>query len=240
VIAIFVRLTFGIGCLVGLGVWVGQTEPPPDQQVQNQHDEHDRVPSAELPVLLCRVEVRRELQVDADQARQIDQMLTELVDRLERQSPRTEQCDYAEVGPSDAEATQIAIRDFAQLAVDEATRSLDHVLTDRQLERLGQIRFQREGLIALQRSEMVERLNLSKVQTGRLQQLPAYGLSPSAPADARSQCEAAVTSILTGRQWRQWQDITGQPLAIAYQDRADHEFLLMQWLWGFDSLVRPQ
>jgi hypothetical protein len=95
---------------------------------------------------------------------------------------------------------------------DDAAKQFDDklakVLTPKQLERLGQLRLQREGTAALNRDDIAKKLSISEEQMQKLRDLPPP--FPFAPPDVRKQVEEETLAILTETQKTQWKDMQGK------------------------------
>ena len=92
------------------------------------------------------------------------------------------------------------------------------ILDPPQVERLSQLRLQREGLRALDRPEFVKSLGLSDAQLEKLRKIRAPGpgsqpnenLSDEQRRAAREKLEAEVLAVITKEQQDNWMKMKGQ------------------------------
>lgn len=80
----------------------------------------------------------------------------------------------------------------------EAEKKLAEILSDKQLARLKQIALQLQGVRALLTSEEAKKLELTEEQREKIQRLSRRNAK-------------ALRSVLTTEQWKQWQEIVGEP-----------------------------
>ena len=85
-----------------------------------------------------------------------------------------------------------------QKSMVEAEKKLAEILSDKQLTRLKQIALQLQGARALLTSEEAKKLELTEEQREKIQRLSRKNAK-------------ALKSVLTAEQWKQWQEIIGEP-----------------------------
>lgn len=157
----------GLFLLLAASTVSAQQAPPRGPGGFNRGFGFRRDAAASPETLLAMPEVRKELVSSDEQNKQIDNAITELQGQMrslfgnfrELQSAAEEDREkqLAEAG----EKLQEARRNFVE--------KIATILDQKQLARFSQLRLQREGIVALNRSEVAEQLGLSAQQKEKLQ-----------------------------------------------------------------------
>jgi len=165
-------------------------------------------------------EVRTELGVGPEQQKLLDDLQADLSDQM-----RAIMAEERERGPlRDPEAQQsrtAELREKIETLSRRGEELIETVLEPPQVERLSQLRLQRDGLRALDRPELVSQLALSDVQLEQLQKLReaaaeafAPGFDPQRFRELRDKQEAEFLEVLTQEQQATWQKLKGKPFSF--------------------------
>ncbi|MBS0201772.1 MAG: CotH kinase family protein [Planctomycetes bacterium] len=105
--------------------------------------------------------------------------------------------------------------------MDEVTRQADEklarILDAKQLDRLNQLRLQREGVQALNRDDLARKLGLSEEQREKLRNQPPEAFAPFAPPDVRQQAQADALAVLTDAQRNRFTELQGKEFKFPEQ-----------------------
>ncbi len=133
-----------------------------------------------LVMLLGAMEVRTEIGIRDDQQKEIDELINEVQDE---QRASFDLRAAFEMSEEQRQAQFENARKKMEATVEKGEQRVAKILDAQQLERLNQLRLQREGLEAFGRSEVVKRLGLTDQQLAKIgdlqqQSLPQFGFGP--------------------------------------------------------------
>lgn len=103
------------------------------------------------------------------------------------------------------------IREFIEAALVSADAGLTEILDPAQFERLQQLKLQRQGIVALQRADIAEFLQLTKDQRGRIREIPCLAFAPMSPERVQLHYRVELEDILTTAQHERWSKLIGAP-----------------------------
>jgi DNA-binding TFAR19-related protein (PDSD5 family) len=158
--------------------------------------------------LLHRDDVRADLRLTVDQARQVTSLLESLSQQRKENFPT-----FVHMTPTEREQHSIAEARFKQ-------DSLDKILTPEQKQRLGQVALQLKGLAAFQDNDVAAALNLTAAQKERLRIIESEMFNPGPPEGdgpgkprrlSRQSAVEKFLEALTPDQKQQWKQKTGEP-----------------------------
>jgi hypothetical protein len=208
------RLAVCCCCLAGLG-WLTKELAPVDlEKSTSRHANCGQIvdlPQAEFCVLLARADIRQELHLDAVQETQINVWLQDLLWQLDNRCPHVTQEEFRTLSEERLASRCTEIREFIEAALESADAGLTEILDPAQFERLQQLKLQRQGIVALQRADIAELLQLKKDQRGRIGEMPCLAFAPMSPRGVQLQYRAELEDILTTAQYEQWSNLIGAP-----------------------------
>ncbi len=155
------------------------------------------MPGGGLSFMLLRMpEVQKELNLNAGQKTRITTLLGEVNEKLR---PTAGQVNFQELRNLSAEERE---KRTAQMRkrFEEATKGIDDKLGDildaNQAERLKQLKLQREGAMALNRPEVIQKLGLSEDQQKKIKKIQEDTRTAGRPAfDANQSAEARQAAM---------------------------------------------
>jgi len=118
--------------------------------------------------LLRRPDVQKELKLDGDQQKQVQNVLQEL-----NKQRRDEYAKLRKAGPGNAKNRAQQYRKIREKINAEADKHVEGILERKQIKRLNQIAVQMQGLRALQNPEVAKQLKLTDKQQKKIDELQA-------------------------------------------------------------------
>ena len=122
-------------------------------------------------MLLAMPEVQKELNLNDDQAKQVNTLLTDTREKLQSSFGRI---NFQELQNLSDEERQQRFNEMRKKA-EEVTKGIDEkinqILDAKQTQRLSQLQLQREGAMALARPEVAKKLNLTEEQQAKIKQI---------------------------------------------------------------------
>ena len=104
------------------------------------------------------------------------------------------------------------MRAKSDAALQQSDEKLSKILDAKQLDRLNQLRLQREGVQALHRDDIAKTLKLTEAQRQKLRdQPPSF---PFAPPDVLQQAKSEALAVLTKEQQEKWTELRGKEFAF--------------------------
>ncbi len=159
-------------------------------------------------MLLGIPEVQTELEITEKQRGPVDEWMAESRDQM--RSLFDSNRDIQDLSDEERETRLADMRKKLDESNQQAMKKLGRLLNSTQLERLAQLKLQREGLIAIRRPELAGKLELTDDQLRQLRELPQEDFFPQAPAEARDKARDEALAILTESQRKQWSELTGK------------------------------
>jgi len=231
------RLIASFGCLIGLGLVSRDLVPEATVETSQAPVESLKtvtIPHGAFPLLLACPEVRAELELDVSQNKQLDRWLIRMLGQYAADSPAAAVDELTSLDSGDRELLAQTLRTLSNRALRDAEAQLSDILHLDQLARLHQLRTQREGLVALQRPEIRDQLQLSRIQRDRINRLPQFCLSPSLPREETTTFDEDLAEILTASQYDQWQHLKGVSFAFPPMQTAGLQPRVLQLLLAFN------
>jgi len=174
-------------------------------------------------MLLAMPEVGAEVAVRDDQQKQAEELCEDLQEQIRSSFANI---NFEELPRLSAEERQKRFEDSrkkTEEATKEADGRLSRILDAEQLERLNQLRLQREGVAAFARPEVAKQLGLSDEQQSTIRSIqeasrPQFGGGPGGfgPPDfarieqQRQKARADILEVLTDDQKAKWTAMTGK------------------------------
>jgi Spy/CpxP family protein refolding chaperone len=165
-------------------------------------------------MLLGMDEVRKEIGTTDEQNKQIDELQQEL---------RGSFGGFQGFGDLSAEERQKRMDEIRKKG-EEIDAKLARVLKPEQLDRLNQLRVQREGALALTRADVQEKLGFSQEQKDKVRKAQEAGRPPAGfnfqnasdedrakLREAREKAEADTLAVLTPEQKKKFDEMKGKP-----------------------------
>lgn len=163
------------------------------------------VPAA---MLLAMPEVRKELGIKESQMKSVDEWQSESMEQIRASFGAINFQELQTFSEEDRDKRFADARKKSEEASQKSDEKLVKILDGKQLERLKQLRLQRDGTAALTRSEISRTLKLSDEQQERLRKLLA-DVPFFAPPDQRQKQQADALAVLTSDQKKTWAELTG-------------------------------
>jgi len=172
--------------------------------------------------------VQKELGLSDDQQAKVKDLLGEARDQLRSAVGNFNFQELLKLSQEDREKRLGEARKKAEAARKTAEDKLAKILDGKQLERLGQIRLQREGPAALARPKIAEQLGLNDEQKAKIKQIMAGRQPLVAPAgnekpspdqirdfisrlqERRSKLQSDLLAVLTDQQKAKWAEMKGK------------------------------
>lgn len=148
-------------------------------------------------------EVQHELALTPEQEKSIGELLEQVRTAQARMNPRGTE----KLPPREAEQRLAEAQKRGQDRVRELEEEIATVLDERQRERLAQLRLQHQGVGAMLRPEVRERLALTEEQAGKLRDLGPVG--PMRPPEERKRAMEDAAALLTEEQRAEWARMVG-------------------------------
>lgn len=167
-------------------------------------------PRVNNPMLLVLPEVQKELSISESQQKQLTEWTAQTQDQLQEAMGGFSFSDFDSATDQEREKLQDQLRAKSDEALKRSDEKLATILDAKQLERLSQLRLQREGFPVLNRDDVAKKLELSEDQRTQLRELPIEGFLPFAPPEVRKQAEADALAILTDKQRSVWASMRGK------------------------------
>ena len=180
-----------------------------------------------VTTLLAMPEVQKELGVTDQQKGLIDDMLKDLRGAGGRAGGTSRQ-DFQNLSQEERQKRIEELRKQGEERAKKAEDAAKLVLEPKQFERLIQLRLQREGTAALQRSDVSEKLGLTQDQKDKIRKIrdeargnrgtpgnrnasPEDRQKAAAEArDRREKANAAILGVLTAKQKETWEQLQGK------------------------------
>lgn len=167
-------------------------------------------PRVNNPMLLALPDVQKELAVTAAQEKQLSEWSSQTQDLLQVAISGFSFAEFDNASDEQRDKLQAQMRAKSDDALKQSDEKLATILDARQLERLNQLRLQREGFQALNRDDVAKKLELSEEQRAKLREQPVEGFLPFAPPDVRKQAQDDALAILTEKQRTTWTQMQGK------------------------------
>lgn len=120
------------------------------------------------PVALLRMEeVRKELNVTDEQKSKVD----ELMEEMRQNRPNFNFQELQDLSEAERQKKMEEFRKQAEQTAKQAEEKLSKILDAKQMERLGQLRLQREGIMAVMRSDVATKVGLTQEQQEKLKKI---------------------------------------------------------------------
>lgn len=171
-------------------------------------------PRVNNPMLLALPEVQKELSITDAQQKRLTEWTSRTQDQLQAAMSGFSFSDFDSATEQEREKLQTRMRDKSDEALKQSDEKLATILDAKQLERLSQLRLQREGIQSLNREDVAKKLELSEEQRTKLREQPMEGFFPFAPPEVRKQAQADALAILTDKQRTLWSSMQGQEFAF--------------------------
>jgi spore coat protein CotH len=169
-------------------------------------------------MLLGSPAVRTEIDVRDDQQEQIDEQINEVQNKMRESIDSFNPRAVFELSKEQRQAQFENSRKKMEATVAKAEQRVAKILDTRQLERLNQLRIQREGLEAFARPDVAKQLELTDQQRAKIDQLrqqsqPQFGFGPPDFDQLQIQQRQALTdalALLSDQQHANWAAMTGK------------------------------
>lgn len=177
-------------------------------------------------MLLGMPEVQKELNITDDQKELITEMQADL---RQRGGQRPDLGNFRDLSAEERQARMEELRKQAEERNKQAEDALKAILNDTQFARYGELQLQRQGLGALTRPDIVEKLGLSTEQTekigevrrtareeggrrpeGQAGQRPDFQALMAAARERQAKVEADTLAVLTADQKAKWEQLQGK------------------------------
>ncbi|MBI5760487.1 MAG: hypothetical protein HZA46_18385 [Planctomycetales bacterium] len=177
------------------------------------------------PQLLGIAEVQKELSISDEQKGKLEAVLNDL--REQGRSGFNFQ-DFQSLKEDEREKKLAEFRKKAEELGKKATESIGKILDAKQLDRFGQLQLQREGVSAIARAEVADKLKLSKEQREKLTKIQEEGRTAQRGGgnfgqlseeerraqftkmqEARDKRTADMVAVLTADQKGSWEKMLG-------------------------------
>ncbi len=179
---------------------------------------------ASSAMLLGIEEVQKELGLSDEQKKQVDELLSDVREQMRSSFGGFQ--EMQDLSQEEREERFAEMRKKAAATNKQADEKVGSILDTKQAERLGQLRIQREGLRALSRPEIAERLGLTEEQQTQMRKIredarpQARGGRDMSEEDRRAmfarmrqqreKMEADILAVLTDEQKQKWAEAKGQ------------------------------
>lgn len=171
-------------------------------------------PRVNNPMLLELPEVQKELSITEGQQKKLTEWSSQTQAQLQSAMSGFNFSDFDSATDQEREKLQAQMRAKSNDALRESDEKLATILDAKQLERLSQLRLQREGIPVLNRDDIAKKLELTVEQRTKLREQPFEGFLPFAPPEVRKQAEADALAILTDKQRSVWSSMLGKEFAF--------------------------
>jgi Spy/CpxP family protein refolding chaperone len=179
-------------------------------------------------LMLASQEVQKELGLSDEQKAQVKDLGREVRDQLRSALGNFNFGELRDLSREEREKRLGEARKKAEAAGKVVEEKLAKILDAKQLERLGQIRLQREGPAALARPKIAEQLGLSDEQKAKIKKIlgerqplvaPAGNQKPSPDQirdflakmqERRSKTQSDLLAVLTDEQKAKWSELKGK------------------------------
>lgn len=174
-------------------------------------------------------QVQEELQCTEDQKAQIKELLGEFQKQMRTAFSAKSFEQIQEMTPDERNKFFAEVRTKSEQATKQADEKLDRILDPAQLERLEELRLQREGVAAFNRPEVAKRLGLSEDQQRKIKEIQEEAMKaarvPFPGPDAadedrrefftrmqkqREKMQADLLNVLTDEQKEKWEAMKGK------------------------------
>ena len=159
-------------------------------------------------MLLGVPEVRKELGISESQTKPVDEWQSESMEQMRASFGAINFQELQTLSEEERDKRFAEARAKADEAAKKGDERLTKILDAKQLERLKQLRLQRDGTAALTRPEIAKSLKLSDEQRAKLGKLQA-DMPFFAPPDQRQKQQADALAVLTSDQKKTWTELTG-------------------------------
>lgn len=157
-------------------------------------------------------EVQRELGFTEAQQKLVDQWLADAQDQFRASFGNFNFQELRELTDEDREKRFTEMRARAEEAVRKSDEQLAKILDAKQIERLNQLRLQREGLAAFGRPEVAKQLRLTDEQQEKIRELRTDPSAFFGPPEQRQQVQDEVLATLTDDQRAKWKELIGKEI----------------------------
>jgi hypothetical protein len=183
---------------------------------------------APLTSLVGIPEVQKELGLSDQQKKDVSELTAETQRQMRSSMAGINFQELQDMSEEERQKVFADARKKAEDANKQAEQNLAKILNDKQLERLSQLRLQREGIAALSRPEVAKQLSLSEDQMAKIRDIqeqgrPGFGGpgGPGAPDQdprdfmarierQREKVQADVLAALTDEQRTKWAEMKGK------------------------------
>lgn len=159
-------------------------------------------------MLLGIAEVQKELGIADAQKKRLDDWLGESMEQMRASFGTINFQELQSLTDEEREKRFAVAREKAAEAAKKGDEQLAKMLDGKQLDRLKQLRLQRDGVSALTRPEIAKSLKLTDEQQDKLGKIQA-DVPFFAPPDQRQKQQADALAVLTSDQKKKWITLTG-------------------------------
>ena len=153
-------------------------------------------------------EVQQELGLDDDKKQQAREWSQQTQQQLREALGQFNFQDLRDASEEERERHMADLREKSDEVMKPAEARLSKFLSPEQLQRLGQLKLQREGTPALGREDISRALKLTEKQRSELRDIPPP--FPFGPPEARQQADAEAMAVLTEEQRKTWDQMVGK------------------------------
>lgn len=176
-------------------------------------------------VLLGMPEVRAELKITESQQKSLDELTTQTQDKQRAAMRDFDPRDLFDLSEEERQKKLDEIRNINSEISRNADTALEKILDKSQSQRLGELRLQREGALALVRPEVAKKLQLDYEQQKVLKKIetdagPQGNRGFRVPPDFgrmeqdRQKTQASLLAVLTSSQKAEWDSMLGKPFTF--------------------------
>lgn len=172
-------------------------------------------PGGDMSLMLIGMpEVRQELGIKESQHKDVDDWMAQTQEEMRAPFASLNFQELESLTPEERDAKLAEVRGKSEAAAKAAIERLGKFLEPAQISRFRQLRWQREGVLALNRDDVAGELNLTEKQRRSLRELPVERFQPFAPPEARQQAQSDALAILTDAQESKWAELQGKEFAF--------------------------
>jgi len=169
-------------------------------------------------MLLMIPEVQADLRLEPFQTRQIQDWFERTGEELRGVAASLNLGEFPEPTPEARERLDQELQSKTEAVQKDAETRLRAILSNRQWNRVQQLRRQAEGVLAFQRDDVIRDLGLTATQREKLEALSRIARGPRTPEERQRDLDAAI-ALLTNAQKETWKRLQG--VAFAFPDPPD-------------------
>src|SRR5262245_6224920 len=167
-----------------------------------------------LLMLLGVAEVQKEMSIDEEQRKEIEKLQGEMREKMESMFREFQPGPPPGDEPDNRDRPRVDFRAKMEELNKQTDESIGKLLKEKQLDRLRQLQLQSEGVAALVKPEVAEKLALTDEQKNKIREIQDRSFGGFSPPQANPKDKTDALALLTAEQKTKWQLLVGNEVNL--------------------------